>query len=142
MVPKILDTWYFLHGTFKELINLIFRSLNTTTLAGMKKLTTLLSCLMAVLLFSQCTTTRTITTSEGSYDGIEVFTAKVPDKSFEEIKLIQVHGSYLTGPKTLMDRLIKQAKSAGADGLVNVQYNQLHVGSTISGTAVKFSSEN
>jgi uncharacterized protein YbjQ (UPF0145 family) len=108
----------------------------------MKNLLILFFGMMAMFFFSQCTTIRTIPTAEGSYEGIEVFTAKVPDRPFEEIKLIQIHGSYLTGPKALMNRLVYQAKSAGADGLVNVQYNQLHIGSTISGTAVKFSSEN
>ena len=91
-----------------------------------------------LLLFSQCTTTRTISTTEGTYEGMEVFTAKVPEKSFKEIKLIQIHGGYLRSPNKMMNKLVEQAKKAGADGLVNVQYHQLHVGSTLSGTAVKF----
>ncbi|EMS33135.1 hypothetical protein C943_00412 [Mariniradius saccharolyticus AK6] len=85
-----------------------------------------------------CTTTRTIPTVEGSYDGIEVYTVKNPGKEFNEIKFIQVHGGWFSGPNGLTKKLIKRAKAEGADALVNVQYNQLHVGATISGTAIKF----
>jgi hypothetical protein len=104
----------------------------------MKNLLPIFFAIFTLALMSSCTTTRTFTTSEGSYEGIEVYTAKNPGKDFNEIKFIEVGGGWFSGPKGLMKKLVQRAKESGADGLVNVQYNTLHVGSTISGTAVKF----
>jgi hypothetical protein len=103
----------------------------------MKNLLSLFAILTLVLM-SSCTTTRTLSTIDGTYEGLEVFTAKNPEKKFNEIKFIEVSGGWFSGPKGLMEKLVLRAKESGADGLVNVQYNTLHVGSTISGTAVKF----
>jgi len=108
----------------------------------MRNLLPILSAILIILFVSSCTTTRTFSTAEGSYDGIEVFTAKTPEKNFKEIKYIEVQGGWFSGPKGLLSKLLQRAKDAGADGLVNVQYNTLHVGSTISGTAVKFEESN
>ncbi|WP_194774725.1 hypothetical protein [Pararhodonellum marinum] len=104
----------------------------------MRKLLPVLFAMIIFVALGSCTSTSSIPTAEGSFEGIEVFTAKIPDKNFEEIKFIQVQGGWFSGPRGLMNTLVKRAKSEGADGLVNVQYNTLHIGSTISGTAVKF----
>ena len=73
---------------------------------------------------------------------MEIYTVKTPEKDFDEIKFIHVHGGWPSGPKGMMDILVKRAKSEGANGLINVQYNRLHVGGSISGTAVKFENGN
>jgi len=108
----------------------------------MKKLFPYLFGILCLAILGSCTTTRTFSTISEDYEGIEVYTAKIPDKKFQEIKFIEVQGGWFSGPNGLMTKLIKRAKNEGADGLVNVQYNTLHVGSTISGTAIKFEETN
>lgn len=104
----------------------------------MKNLLPLAIAIFVLGFLSSCTTTRTFSTTDGSYEGMEIYTVKSPEKDFEEIKFIHVQGAWPSGPKGMMDILVKRAKSEGANGLINVQYNRLHVGGSISGTAVKF----
>jgi len=107
----------------------------------MKILNSILVFFLAIIILAGCTTVRTIPVTAGTYEGIEVYTAKLPERKFDEITLIQVEGRagrVFSGPKVLMDRLIQQAKNEGADGLVNVHYQMHERGSTIYGTAVKF----
>lgn len=104
----------------------------------MKNLLPFLIAIFVLSFLGSCTTTRSIPTIDGTYEGLEVFTAKNPEKKFNEIKFIEVSGGWFSGPKGLMEKLVQRAKESGADGLVNVKYNTLHVGAAISGTAVKF----
>ena len=98
----------------------------------MKNLLSFLSSILILVFLASCTTTRSISTMEGSYEGMEVFTAKFPEKEFQEIKFIEVQGGWFTGTRGLMEKLEQRARKSGADRLVNVQYNTLHIGSTIS----------
>jgi hypothetical protein len=73
---------------------------------------------------------------------MEVFTAKIPEKKFNEIQFIEVTRGWPMGPTGLMNKLVERAKGMGADGLVNVRYNTISNMPTISGTAVKFEETN
>lgn len=94
---------------------------------------------VSLMLFASCTSTRTIPISEEKYDGMEIFTSEVPiNRDFQEIEIIQVTGGWLSGPRTKMNRLVRQAKKAGANGLINVKYNTIDGENRLTGTAVKF----
>jgi uncharacterized protein YbjQ (UPF0145 family) len=108
----------------------------------MKKLIPFLFAVLSIVFLGSCTTKRTISVTEDRYKGIEVFSAKIPDKNFQEIKLIQVQGKWPNGPKSLMNKLVRRAKNQGANGLINVQYSTVQGVNTISGTAVKFEESN
>ncbi len=95
--------------------------------------------LVFITLFASCTSTRSIPISDEKYEDMEIFTSDVPlNRDFEEIKLIQVKEGWLAGPKTMMNRLVKQAKKAGANGLVDVEYFTIDGENRLSGTAVNF----
>lgn len=92
-----------------------------------------------ILLAAGCTSTKTIPISEDRYEGIEIFTSEVPiGRDFKEIKIIQVTGGWLSGPRTKMNRLVKQAEKAGANGLINVKYDTIDGENRVTGTAVRF----
>lgn len=94
---------------------------------------------VGLMLFTSCTSTKEIPISENRYEGMEIFTSNVPlGRNFHEIKIIQVTGGYLSGPRTKMNRLVKQAKKAGANGLINVKYSTIEGENLLTGTAVKF----
>ncbi len=100
----------------------------------------LLKVIVVIILMATvgCTTTRSISTMENSYEGMEIYSAKIPDKDFKEINFIEVRGGWPMGPKGLMNRLVERAKREGANGLINVRLNTLENIVTVSGTAVKF----
>jgi hypothetical protein len=107
----------------------------------MKNLFPLVIAIFFLGFLSSCTTTRSFPTMEGSYEGIEVYTAKTPEKNFNEIQFIEVTGSWPMGTKGLMNKMIERAKALGANGLVNVRFNTISNIQSISGTAVKFEEE-
>ncbi len=91
------------------------------------------------MLFAGCTSSKTIPISEEKYDGFEIFTSAVPiGRDYQEIEIIRVKGGWLAGPKTKMNRLVRQAKRAGANGLINVKYNMIEGENILIGTAVQF----
>jgi uncharacterized protein YbjQ (UPF0145 family) len=95
--------------------------------------------LVSIMLFASCTSTRSIPISEARYEGMEIFTSNVPlGRDFQEIRIIQVTGGWLSGPRTKMNRLVRQAKRAGANGLINVKYNIIDDENRLTGTAVRF----
>lgn len=95
--------------------------------------------LVSIMLFASCTSTKTIPISQDKYDGMEIFTSQVPiNRDFQEIKIIQVTGGWLSGPKTKMNRLVRQAEKAGANGLINVKYTIIDGENRLTGTAVNF----
>lgn len=95
--------------------------------------------LVSMLLFASCTSTRSIPISEAKYEGMEIFTSNVPlGRDFQEIRIIQVTGGWLAGPRTKMNRLVRQAKKAGANGLINVKYDTIDGENRLTGTAVRF----
>lgn len=105
----------------------------------MKKYFSISVPLVFIMLLASCTSTRDIPISENRYEGMEIFTSNVPlGRNFQEIKIIQVTGGWLSGPRTKMNRLVKQAKKAGANGLINVKYNTIDGENLLTGTAVRF----
>ena len=94
---------------------------------------------VSIMLFASCTSTRTIPISENRYEGMEIFTSNVPlGRDFQEIRIIQVTGGWLSGPRTKMNRLVRRAKRAGANGLINVKYDIIDGENRLTGTAVRF----
>lgn len=69
---------------------------------------------------------------------MEIFTSPVVDREYREIELIQVTGGWLAGPRTKMNRLVRQAKKAGANGLIDVKYATIDGEKKLTGTAVEF----
>lgn len=105
----------------------------------MKKYFSISVLLIFIILFAGCTSTRTIPISENRYEGMEIFTSDVPvNRDFREITIIQVTGGWLSGPKTKMNRLVRQAERAGANGLINVKYTTIDGENRLTGTAVQF----
>ena len=105
----------------------------------MKKYFSFSVLLISMIFFASCTSTRTIPISEARYEGMEIFTSNVPlGRDFQEIRIIQVTGGWLSGPRTKMNRLVRQAKRAGANGLINVKYNIIDDENRLTGTAVRF----
>lgn len=91
------------------------------------------------MLFASCTSSRTIPISQERYDGFEIFTSAVPTgRDYQQIEIIRVKAGWLAGPKTKMNRLVRQAKRAGANGLINVRYNMIEGDNILIGTAVQF----
>lgn len=94
---------------------------------------------VSMMLLASCTSTRTIPISEKRYEGMEIFTSNVPlGRDFRELRIIQVTGGWLSGPRTKMNRLVRQAKKSGANGLINVKYNTIDGKNRLTGTAVEF----
>lgn len=94
---------------------------------------------VSLMLVASCTSTRDIPISENRYEGMEIFTSNAPlGRDFQGIRIIQVTGGWLAGPRTKMNRLVKQAEKAGANGLINVKYNTIDGENLLTGTAVKF----
>lgn len=93
---------------------------------------------VSMMLFASCTSSREIPISESKYDGMEIYTSQVVDRQFREITIIQVTGGWLAGPRTKMNRLVRQARKAGANGLINVKYNVIDGENRLTGTAVEF----
>jgi hypothetical protein len=89
-----------------------------------------------------CATTRSIPTQENSYEGMEIYSSKIPDKPFQEISFIEVSGGWPTGPKALMNRMVKRARKEGANGIVNVRLISWEKHFTVSGTSVNFDHSN
>jgi sugar/nucleoside kinase (ribokinase family) len=105
----------------------------------MKKYFSISVILVSILLFASCTSSRTIPISENRYDGMEIFTSNVPlGRDYEEVRIIHVTGGWLSGPRTKMNRLVRQAKRAGANGLVDVNYAIIDGKNSLTGTAVRF----
>ncbi|MCH6236384.1 hypothetical protein [Cognataquiflexum rubidum] len=53
----------------------------------MKNLRSLFFMILTLAFLSSCTATRTFSTTDGSYEGIGIYTVKTPEKKFKEIKL-------------------------------------------------------
>ncbi|WP_194775865.1 YbjQ family protein [Pararhodonellum marinum] len=104
----------------------------------MKKHLPFLFGFLILAIFASCTSTMSLSGLEDSYEGMEIYTAKVPDRSFRELNFIEVRSGWPMDANRLMDRLVKRAKDEGADGLINVRLTSLERSFTISGTAVKF----
>jgi uncharacterized protein YbjQ (UPF0145 family) len=105
----------------------------------MKNYLSISALFVSIMLFASCTSTRDIPISQDKYEGMEIFTSEVPgNRDFQEIKIIQVTGGWLSGPRTKMNRLVRQAEKAGANGLINVKYNVIEGENRLTGTAVKF----
>lgn len=105
----------------------------------MKKYISISVLFVSMMFFGSCTSTRDIPISQDKYEGMEIFTSEVPgNRDFQEIKIIQVTGGWLAGPRTKMNRLVRQAEKAGANGLINVKYNVVEGENRLTGTAVKF----
>jgi len=105
----------------------------------MKKYFSISVLLVSILFFESCTSSRTIPISENRYDGMEIFTSNAPlGRDYQEVRIIEVTGGWLAGPRTKMNRLVRQAKKAGANGLVNVNYEIIDGKNRLTGTAVRF----
>jgi hypothetical protein len=95
--------------------------------------------LVSIFLFANCTSSRTVPISENRYDGMEIFTSNVPlGRDYQEVRIIKVTGGWLSGPRTKMNRLVRQAKRVGANGLVDVKYEIIDGKNRLTGTAVRF----
>ena len=105
----------------------------------MRKYLSISVLLVSFMLFAHCTSTKNIPISQDRYEGMEIFTSQVPiNRNFQEIRIIQVTGGWLSWPRTKMNRLVRQAKKAGANGLINVKYNTIDGENRLTGTAVQF----
>ncbi|WP_194776883.1 hypothetical protein [Pararhodonellum marinum] len=75
---------------------------------------------------------------EGTFDGMEVYTTKVPERAFEEIRYIEIQRTLPSNPKLMLDQLVEMARNEGTDGLVNVRFTRIEKRNIVSGTSIKF----
>jgi uncharacterized protein YbjQ (UPF0145 family) len=94
---------------------------------------------MAVLLFSSCTTTRTAVINAS--DMIEVYTTKLPDRSYKEMNYIETSGGIFHTPQHLMNGLTRAATAQGADAVINVHYDFQGWWPLVSGTTIRYLDE-
>lgn len=70
-------------------------------------------------------------------DGIELFTTKLPERSYVEVAYIQTGGSTLNSPQRLLNELMKKVAEQNADAVIDVKYHYLFGSTVVSGTAIR-----
>jgi len=100
----------------------------------MKQLTILLFC----LIISSCASVSVANLQRSSEKEVQVYTNKLPEKDFTEIKYIQVDGSIFHRPERLMKKLTERAKKEGADAVISVKFGYALYLPYISGIAIKY----
>jgi len=97
----------------------------------------LLGLIVAASLTS-CTTTRVATLSKSKNETIELFTTKLPVRSYVEIGYIQTDGAIFHTPQKLLNGLKKKAIELKADAVINIKYDFQAWYPIVSGTAIKY----
>ena len=109
-----------------------FRKMETITLRKV------LIGLIVIAALTSCTTTRVATLAKSESETIELFTTKIPDKSYEEISYIQTDGGIFHTPQKLLNGVKKKASELQADAVINIKYDFQAWYPVISGTAIKY----
>ncbi len=102
------------------------------------KLMKLFSVLVFCFVISGCASVSVANLQRTSEKEVQVFTAKLPEKDFIEIKYIQVDGSIFHRPELLMKKLTERAKKEGADAVISVKFGYAVYLPFVSGIAVKY----
>ncbi len=106
----------------------------------MKTKTILIGLIMSVAIFS-CTISRVARLSESENDGIELYTTKIPERSYAEIGYIQTEGGALSTPQNLLNGLKRKAIQLNADAIINIRYDFRGEAPIVSGTAIRYKDE-
>ena len=96
--------------------------------------------LIICLAQASCTSTFVANLQRTSAKEVEVFTTIKPTKEYTELKYIQVDGSVTSRPEKLLTKLTQRAKTEGADAVINVKYDFQWTWPVVSGTAIKYKS--
>ena len=94
--------------------------------------------LIVIAALTSCTTTRVATLAKSESETIELFTTKIPDRSYEEISYIQTDGGIFHTPQQLLNGLKKKAVELQADAVINIKYDFQAWYPIVSGTAIKY----
>jgi hypothetical protein len=103
----------------------------------MKTKIILLGFVMSVAVFS-CTISRVASLSSSGKGDIELYTTKIPERSYVEIGYIQTEGTGLSTPQKLLDGLKNKAEELNADAIVNIRYDFRGESQVVSGTAIRY----
>ncbi len=103
----------------------------------MKTKIVLIGLIMSVATFS-CSISRVARLSDSENNGIELFTTKIPERSYAEIGYIQTEGGAWSTPQTLMNGLKRKAIQLDADAIINIRYDFRGEAPVVSGTAIKY----
>ncbi len=98
----------------------------------------LLSILLFCFVISGCASVSVANLQRTSDKEVQVFSTKLPEKEFTEIKYIQVDGSIFHRPERLIKKLAERAKMEGADAVISVKFGYAVYLPFVSGIAVKY----
>jgi hypothetical protein len=90
---------------------------------------------------SSCIVSRVASLATSEAEGIELYTTKIPERSFVEISYIQTEGSAISTPQQLLNGLKKKAIQLNADAIINIRYDFRGEAPVVSGTAIRYKDE-
>ena len=102
------------------------------------KLKNVLLGLILIATITSCTTTRVATLTKSESETIELFTTKIPNRSYVEISYVQTDGGIFHTPQQLLNGLKKKATELKADAVINIKYDFQAWYPVVSGTAIKY----
>jgi hypothetical protein len=102
------------------------------------KLKNVLLALLLITTLLSCTTTRVATLTKSDSETIELFTTKIPNRSYVEISYVQTDGGIFHTPQKLLNALKKKATELKADAVINIKYDFQGWYPLVSGTAIKY----
>lgn len=91
-----------------------------------------------IFCLSGCVTVSEANLQRTSPNDIPVYTIKLPEKEYLEVKYLQADGSIFHRPEKLLKKLLEKAKVEGADAVINVKYDYMMWLPFVSGTAIKY----
>lgn len=94
--------------------------------------------IMLIFLLTSCITTSVADIQNKSDNIIKIYTTKLPEHDYVEIKYISASGSIYSSYERLLYKLSLRAKQEGGDAIIDVKFRSVFWWPEVSGIVIKF----
>ncbi len=91
-----------------------------------------------IFLSTSCITTSVADIQSKSNNIIKIYTTKLPEEDYIEVKYISASGSIFSSPERLLYKLSLRAKKEGGDAIIDVKFSSVFWWPEVSGIVIKF----